>query len=770
MKTVTIRHDSAESHVTGQSVFVNDMEISSSQLVGRVVYSPLAHGIITQLDYSRALKLPGVAAILSAKDIPGHNQMGPVVKDEPCLAWPETTFIGQAILLIAAETMDAAIRAEKMIRIQIEPMEATLSLHSAIEKELLIAPPAFIRSGDAESAIKLAPFSFDGILETGSQEHWYLETQSALAVPGEGKEMMVFASSQNPSETQTIVADVLGISKHLVDVEVKRMGGAFGGKETQANHVAAWASLLAQATGKPVKMHLSRDDDQLMTGKRHRFLSKYRIGFDKSGLILAYIVELNSDAGATTDLSLAILERAMLHAENAYFIPNISITGKAYRTNLPPNTAFRGFGGPQGMAVIENAIDRIARFLEMDPAVVRKRNFYGFERNRLTPYGKQITNNRLHVIFERLTESSEYFQRRVEIQGFNNKHKYQKRGIALTPVKFGISFTTAFLNQAGALVHIYNDGSVQVNHGGTEMGQGLHTKMIGVTADALGISPDRVRVTPTSTSKVPNTSATAASSGSDLNGMAIKNAAETLKHRLIPLAVQLLVSMGCKEAKAENLIFERNLIFDKNFPAFSIRFEQMAETAWKNQISLSSTGFYKTPDLLFDRKTGKGNPFYYYAYGMAVSEVELDVLTGAYTLLRTDILHDVGDSLNEDIDIGQIEGAFIQGVGWCTREEIKWNEKGFLLTHSPDTYKIPTINDIPVDFRISLLHDFPNEGTIRKSKAVGEPPFMLAFSVWLAIKDAISAVRQHRIEPAFTLPATPEFVLLSMEALKNELD
>jgi len=548
------------------------------------------------------------------------------------------------------------------------------------------------------------------------------------------------------------------------------MGGGFGGKETQGNHVAAWAALLANATRRPVGIQLFRDDDQIITGKRHRFLSKYSIGFDHSGKILAYSVELNSDAGAATDLSRAILERAMLHAENSYFIPNIKIVGKAYKTNLPSNTAFRGFGGPQGMAVIETAIDRIARFLKKDAADIRKLNFYEIHERNITPYGETVRNSRLHVMYEKLLVSSNYIQRINAVAEFNKQNEFAKRGIALTPVKFGISFTTAFLNQAGALVHIYNDGTVAVNHGGTEMGQGLNTKIHGIASSEFGISPEFIKISSTNTSKVPNSSATAASSGSDLNGMAVKNAIDKLKSRLAEVAAnELNVKLAVNSIQSNQIVFVGNEVLSTLFPNIKIAFAELVKLAYLKQVSLSATGFYKTPGIFFDRETGKGNPFLYYAYGMAVSEVQIDTLTGETKLLRTDILHDVGDSLNEEIDIGQIEGGFIQGVGWVTTEEIKWDKSGNQLTHSPDTYKIPTVNDIPAVFNVELLKGYPNEGTIRKSKAVGEPPLMLAFSVWLAIKDAVSAVGNHEFEPQFSLPATAEVVLLSIEEIRKKV-
>lgn len=768
MKTADHKHDSAIKHVTGQSVYVNDI-LASGQLFGRVVYSPVAHAHFRITDILAANSVKGVVAVLTCKDIPGKNQMGPVIDDEPCLAENEVTFIGQAIVLIAAETEEVATEAEKLLKINFEELTPILTLRDAIEQNNLISPPRFIECGDVTEALNSAPHVISGELETGAQEHWYLETQSALAIPGEGKEMLIHASSQNPAETQAIVAEVLGISKNEVEVEVRRMGGGFGGKETQANHVAAWAALLANATRRPVGIQLCRDDDQKITGKRHRFLSKYKAGFDNEGKILAYSVELNSDAGSATDLSRAILERAMLHAENSYFIPNVKIIGKAYKTNLPSNTAFRGFGGPQGMAVIETVIDRIARILKKDATEIRRLNFYGTGERDTTPYGETITWNRLNVMYDTLLASSDYKERRKLVDIFNSENEFFKRGISLTPVKFGISFTTAFLNQAGALVHIYNDGTIAVNHGGTEMGQGLNTKILGIAADEFGVSPEIIKISATNTSKVPNTSATAASSGSDLNGMAVKNAIDTLKARLAMVAAEELTSLLSSEnILPDQIQFSENNVFVLSHPDTKIQFCQLVKQAYLKQVSLSATGFYKTPGIFYDRETGKGNPFYYFAYGMSVSEVEVDVLTGETKLLRSDILHDVGDSLNPGIDIGQIEGGFIQGVGWVTTEEIKWDKKGHLLTHSPDTYKIPTINDIPAVFNVALLEGYPNEGTIRKSKAVGEPPLMLAFSVWLAIKDAVSAVGNHEYEPAFSLPATAEVVLLSIEEIKKK--
>ena len=761
-------HDSAIKHITGESVYIDDMPVNDQLLLGKVFFSRYAHAKIKKLNIKKALKVKGVHAILTANDIPGENQMGPIVHDEKCLAEKEVTFIGQAIALIAAENADALIEAEKLITIEYEVLEAVLDIETAMERNDLLAPQRKIERGNPDEALLTSPHVITGELKTGGQEHWYLETQTALAIPGEGKEMMIHASSQNPSETQSIVAEVLGLKNHDVEVEVKRMGGGFGGKETQGNHVAAWAALLANATRRPVKIHLFRDDDQIMTGKRHRYLSKYEIGFNEQGKILAYKVEFNADGGSSTDLSMSILERAMLHADNAYSLPNVQIIGKAWKTNLPSNTAFRGFGGPQGMAVIENAIDKIARFLTKDPAEIRHLNFYDQEPDVFTPYGQRIENNHLFKMYDKLLVSSEYFKRKEEIIIFNKANEFVKRGIALTPVKFGISFTNSFLNQAGALVNIYTDGTVLVNHGGTEMGQGLHTKMLQIASSELGITPDRVKVNATNTSKVPNTSPTAASSGSDINGMAVKNAIDIIKSRLMDVVIPELEKLNNgKTTIKENVVFENNFIYDKENSDNKISFDDIIKFAHFKQVSLSSTGFYRTPDIYFDRQTGQGKPFYYFSYGMSVSEVEIDTLTGQHKLLRTDIIQDVGDSINEGIDRGQIEGGFVQGLGWVTTEELKWDKKGNLLTHSPDTYKIPTVNDIPKIFNVELLKDVPNPGTIRRSKAVGEPPLMLALSVWLAIKDAISAVADHCLEPEFSLPATYELILLSSAKLKE---
>ena len=766
-----IPHDSAYLHVTGEAIYVNDIDLSEQTLIGKVVYSKYAHAHIKSVDISNALLINKVHAVLTFKNISGKNNMGPLVHDETCLAEDEVNFIGQAIVLIAAENEEACLEAEKSIIIEYEPLEAILNIETAIAKNNILAPPRKMERGKPDEVLNNSEYKIKGTLRIGGQEHWYLETQSCLCIPGELGEMQVYSSTQNPTETQLIVAEVLGLLSKDIIVEVKRLGGGFGGKETQGNHVACWAALLAQKTKRPVKIHLSRDDDQKITGKRHRFIINYEAGFDKEGQIEAVIFEQNSDAGAATDLSMAILERAMLHAENSYYIPNIRIIGSAWKTNLPSNTAFRGFGGPQGMAAMETIIDRIARILGKDSIEIRFKNYYKINSNNLTPYNQLVENNRLFVIHENLLESSQYIERRKEINEFNSKNKIFKKGIAFTPVKFGISFTTSFLNQAGSLVLIYKDGTVLVNHGGTEMGQGLYTKIKQITSLEFGINEDNIKISPTNTSKVPNTSPTAASSGTDLNGMAVKNAIDILKSRISGIILtEFNKDVAQDLTKQEDIIFENDLIFDNFHIDRNISFKDAVSKAYFNQVSLSATGFYKTPDVNFDREKGIGKPFHYFSYGMAVSEVLLDTLTGNHKIIRTDILHDCGNSINTEIDKGQIIGGFIQGVGWCTTEDLKYDKNGNLLNHSPDTYKIPSVQDIPDDFRVELLQGFSNDNVIRKSKAVGEPPLMLAFSVWLAIKDAISAIEKHKYEPEFSLPATNETILLSIEYLQKKLN
>jgi xanthine dehydrogenase molybdopterin binding subunit len=763
-------HESGALHATGEALYVDDLPLAPGTLVGRVVASPHAHARITSYDLGAARAMPGVHAVLAAADIPGHNDMGPVIKDEPCLAEGEVLCIGQAVFLIAAETEEQAHAAEQRITVTYEPLPAIVTLEDAIAAGSLFGAPRVIARGDADAALARAPHRLTGTFRSGAQEHWYLESQVALAVPGEDREMRVHASSQNPTETQALVAEVLGRRRADVVVEVRRMGGGFGGKETQANWVACWAGLLARATGRPVKVRLERTADQTMTGKRHRFLTRYEAGYADDGTLLALKLEMNSDAGMATDLSHAIMERARLHADNAYFVPDVRIEGRVWRTHLPSNTAFRGFGGPQGMAVMENLLDRIARERGLDPLEVRRRNYYGPAPRDTTPYGQRVERNLLARLDDELVRSSDYVARRASVRAFNDAHEFVKRGLAISPVKFGIAFTTTHLNQAGALVHVYADGTVMVNHGGTEMGQGLHTKIRQIAAAEFGVSLERVQVTPTDTSKVPNTSATAASSGADLNGMAVRDAIATLRARMAEGIAARFASQHGSPSDPADLVFAEDMIRDRRHPERGVAFAAAIPDLIVRQVNLSASGFYRVPDIGWDKAAGQGRPFHYFAFGMAVSEVEVDVLTGDTRLLRTDILHDAGAPVNTGVDMGQVEGGFVQGAGWVTTEDVKWDANGRLLSRSPSTYKIPTADDVPLDFRVALLADAPHPGTIHNSKAVGEPPLMLALSVWLAIKDAISAVAGHRREPELGIPAGNEAVLLAIERLKTAKD
>jgi len=763
MTAQKIVHESGTLHVTGKAVYIDDMNVPENTLFGLVVTSTIARGRVLSFDLTEAKKVSGVLAVLSYQDIPGHNQMGAVAHDETVLVKDSIEFIGQALFLIAAKNQDAAYLAAKKIKLETESLPPVVTIEDSMKMDWKLAPSVVMQQGDIKQGFETSKYILEDTIHSGAQEHWYLETQVAYAVPGENDEMKVYSSTQHPSETQALIAEVLGIGRHHVEVETRRLGGAFGGKETQANMVAIWASLLANNTRQPVKIRLFRDDDQKMTGKRHPFLTRYKIGFNDQGMIQAYEVNFNANAGYSTDLSMAILARARTHAENSYFIPNIHIESTAWKTNTASNTAFRGFGGPQGIFAIESAIEKIALHLKKDAAEIRFKNFYQLHDKNITPYGEVVENNRLFTIWKKITKSSAYIERKRIVDQFNEEHEFVKRGISLMPVKFGISFNTPFLNQAGALVNIYTDGTVLVNHGGIEMGQGLHTKMGQVAADELGIDLDNVKVNATNTSKVPNTSATAASSGADLNGMAVKNATDQLKWRMFEFLRD--GNGGISIQKYEDLIFENNQVFSRKNPAERIKFIDLINQLYLNRISLSAQGYYRTPDLYFDKDTQKGRPFHYFVFGMSVSEIELDVLTGKHTILRTDILHDTGLSINPNLDKGQIEGAFIQSVGWCTTEECRWDKNGNLLNHSPDTYKIPGIKDIPEIFNVELLENAPNPNTIKQSKAVGEPPFIHGLSVFFAIQYAVSAVHNHCFPVQLSIPATHEKIVLAIKKM-----
>ena len=757
------RHDSAEKHVTGTALYADDVPEPKDLLHCYLALADVACATIAPVDLGPVRASEGVVWVASADDIPGANDTGPVVQDEPMLAASETRpgavhFAGQPLFLVAATSVEAARRAARQAVIDYAEEPPLLTIEQAMAAGSHISPPYRMARGDARAAIDAAPQRLEGRIEIGGQEHFYLEGQIAVAWPGEDDEMRILSSNQHPAECQLIVAHVLGIPAHAVTVEVRRMGGGFGGKETQGNLMAAAAALVARATGRPAKCRMDRDQDIILTGKRHEFVIGYEVGFDAAGRIVGLRVEQMARCGWSTDLSNAICDRAMFHADNCYHLPAVEITSHRCRTNTVSNTAFRGFGGPQGMVGAERIIEHIAHASGLDPLAVRRANFYdppGGARVT-TPYHMTVEDCIVGEIVEELAESSDYAARRAEIAGWNADSPILKRGIALTPVKFGISFTTTHLNQAGALVHIYQDGSVMLNHGGVEMGQGLYTKVAQVAASELCIDLDRVKITAARTDKVPNTSATAASSGSDMNGMAVAAACAELRGRLTRF---LCETRNVTEAQIDWL---PNRV---RFGAQEMTFDQLAKAAYLARVPLSATGFYATPKISWDRAAGRGRPFYYFAYGAAVSEAVIDTLTGENRLSRVDVLHDVGKSLNPALDLGQVEGGFVQGAGWLTMEELCWDRAGRLKTHAPSTYKIPCASDRP-EMRIALWSKGENrELTIKRSKAVGEPPLMLAISAHQAIGAAVAACGP--CFPALDTPATPERVLAAIDRARG---
>ena len=753
-------HESGLRHTTGEALYADDLPMPVGGLYGWVVTSPHAHAKILRRSAEKARAVPGVHAVLLAEDIPGHNDVGTVVHDEPLLATDLALFMGQSVAVVIAESPSIARKAAALVEVDYEPLPPVLTIRDAIAKGWFLSEPHRIRRGDVEAAFARCPVVIEGEAENGAQEHFYLETQCTLALPQEGGALKLVSSTQHPTEVQTVVADVLGIGRHQIVVEVPRMGGGFGGKETQAAPFAALAALGAVKTGRPVKVWLNRDQDMAQTGKRHPFWTRYKAALREDGTLEALRVEMYANGGFSNDLSRAILDRGLFHLDNSYFLPNVDFAGTVVKTNLPSNTAFRGFGGPQGMLVVEQVLNAAAERLGLDPAEVRRRNFYGDSPRDLTPYGQQVADCRLERIHDELMRSSEYARRRAEIDAFNRAGQWTRRGIAFQPVKFGISFTTSFLNQAGAFVLVYGDGTVQLNHGGTEMGQGLHTKMLAICAHELGVRTEQIRLMPTATDKVPNTSATAASSGADLNGQAVKQACETIRERLRPIAARLL------NVAPDEVVFADGQAFPAGAPQKTVPFAKVTQAAYLAQVSMSATGYYRTPDIHYDRVAGRGKPFHYFAYGAAVTEVELSGLTGEHRVRRVDILHDVGSSLVPTIDLGQIEGGFIQGLGWLTVEEVLFDDKGRLLTHSPDTYKIPAIGEAPEDFRVKLLERAPQHNTVHGSKAVGEPPLMLAISVVSALRHAVASFGPPRREVQLKVPCTPEAVLWAVEATR----
>ena len=749
-------HDSAHAHVSGQALYTDDVPGAAGMLHGAFGLSQEAHAKIVSLDLSAVCAAPGVVAVFSAADIPGKNDVSPFAGDDRLFAQSEVIYHGQAIFLVVATSYQAARRAAKLGKVAYEKLPPLLSIEDALAVGSVIEPAQTMGRGDVAAELAASPRRVQGTLEIGGQDHFYLEGQIAIASPQEGG-VHVLSSTQHPSEVQHIVSLVLGLADAEVTLEVRRMGGGFGGKETQPALFAAAAALAAVRTGSQVKIRADRDDDMVMTGKRHEFSAAYEVGFDETGTIQAISIELASRCGCTADLSYSINDRAMFHTDNCYFYPAVNIHSHRAKTNTVSATAFRGFGGPQGMIVAERVMDHIAHELGLDPLAVRQRNFYGPGRD-VTPYAMQVTDNVAPEIVAELVETSHYAKRRDEVAAWNETHRIIKKGISLTPVKFGISFTTTHLNQGGALVNIYTDGSILLNHGGTEMGQGLMIKVAQVVADVFAVPVETVRISSTRTDKVPNTSATAASSGSDLNGMAAFNAAETIRQRLVEFAARHF------DVAEADVHFTLSGV---QAGAELISFGKLCHLAYLNRISLSSTGFYATPDIHYDRKTHTGRPFYYFGYGAAVAEVAVDTLTGEHKVLAVDILHDAGKSLNPAIDLGQVEGGFIQGMGWLTTEELVFDENGRLLTHAPSTYKIPTASDRPAKMEIKLWAPGRNtEPTIHRSKAVGEPPFMLANAVFCALTQAVAAAVPGAGFPKLDAPATPERILAAIAGLK----
>jgi xanthine dehydrogenase large subunit len=753
-----VRHDSAHLHVAGEAAYTDDLLEARGTLHAAFGLSQRAHARVKSLELAAVRAAPGVVAVFTAADIPGENNVGPILHDDPLLAAGEVQFVGQPLFVVVAETVDAARRAARLGAVEYEDLPAVLTIEDALARKSFVLPTVTLERGDCQAAIAAAPHRLKGTLRIGGQEQFYLEGQVAYAVPREDGDVLVYSSTQHPGEVQLQVAHVLGVDAHRVAVECRRMGGGFGGKETQASHPACATALAARLTGRPVKLRYDRDDDLSITGKRHDYLAGYDVGFDGDGRIAGIDFMFASRCGFSADLSGPVNDRTVMHADNAYFLPAVRIVSHRCKTHTQSNTAFRGFGGPQGMMAIESVLDEIARALGRDPVEVRRANFYGAGRD-LTPYDMRVEDFVADRLFDELAASSDYAARRAAIREWNAASPVVKRGIAMTPVKFGISFTATFYNQAGALVHVYTDGSVLLNHGGTEMGQGLFTKVAQVVAHELGLDLERVRVSASDTARIPNASATAASSGSDLNGKAAQAAAAAIKARLAAFAAERF------QVAPEAVRFAANHVEVGDVKRLA--FGELVRLAYLARVQLWASGFYKTPKIHYDPKTLRGRPFYYFAYGAAVSEVAIDTLTGETRLLRADILHDVGRSLNPAIDLGQVEGGFVQGMGWLTTEELWWNERGRLMTHAPSTYKIPVASDVPADFRVTLWARGENaEDAIHRSKAVGEPPLMLAISVFLAIKDAVAAAGGYADAPQLDAPATPEAVLRAVDAVR----
>ncbi len=752
-----VPHESAALQVTGAARYIDDLPMPADTLHMALGLSGVAHGRIRGLDLAAVRNAPGVVAVLTADDIPGDNNYGPIRKDDPLFAADVVQCVGQPLFAVVATSQQAARRAALLGQADIEPLPAIFGIREAIAQQSFVLPSVTVVRGEPDAALASAPHVLSGSFSHGGQEHFYLEGQIAAALPQEDGGVLVHSSTQHPTEVQHLVAQALNLHSHQVNVQCRRLGGGFGGKESQPALFAAVAAIAALKLARPVKLRIDRDADMIMTGKRHDFISDWTIGFDDDGRILAFDVMLASRCGYSADLSGPVNDRAICHIDNCYFLEHVRIVSHRCKTNTVSNTAFRGFGGPQGMLVIEAAIDAVARQLGKDPLEVRRANFYGTSARNVTHYGMTVEDNIIADLVAQLENSSHYQARRAAIARANADSPVIKRGISLVPLKFGISFNATHFNQAGALVHVYSDGSVLVNHGGLEMGQGLHTKVVQVVADEFGLSVDAVRVSGTDTQKVPNTSATAASTGTDLNGKAAQAAACTIRERMVAFLADRY------SLPPERVAFAGGRV---QLGEQSVSFAEAAQMAWFARISLSSTGFYATPKIHYDPQTMQGRPFFYFAYGASVSEVAIDTLTGEHRLLQVDILHDCGRSLNPALDLGQVEGGFLQGAGWLTTEELWWDRQGHLKTHAPSTYKIPAVNDWPEAARVTLLgHTGNREDTIFRSKAVGEPPLMLAMSVLHALRDAVAAAAGNAAAAQLMAPATPEAVLRALGGL-----
>ncbi|MEM7209612.1 MAG: xanthine dehydrogenase molybdopterin binding subunit [Pseudomonadota bacterium] len=752
-------HDSAELHVSGKARYVDDIPQPSDTLFAYVGQSECASGEITSMNLDAVRAAEGVIDIITSEDIPGHLDIGPVFPGDPLLVDSKVSHFGQAIFAVLATSQRAARQAARLAKVEYKPQIPVLTITDAMNRSHFVRPRHRMQRGDAEKVITSAPILIEREFSIGGQEHFYLEGQVALAQPQDDDGVQVYTSTQHPTEVQKLVAEVLGISFNKVVIVTRRMGGGFGGKETQAAPWACIAALFAVRNNCAVKLRLARREDMSMTGKRHPFLARYRVACKENGELLGVEHSLAGNCGHSPDLSDAIVDRAMFHSDNAYFMPHAQVTGYRCKTHQVSHTAFRGFGGPKGIIAMESAMDDIARAVRCDPLDVRKTNLYGNDDRNLTHYDQQVRHFTVPEIIDRLEQTSNYRERRASCKAFNDSNPILKKGLALTPVKFGISFTVTHLNQAGALLLIYTDGSIHLNHGGTEMGQGLYTKVAQIVADVFGVSTDTIRISAAQTDKVPNTSPTAASSGTDLNGMAAFNAAQELKSRLKTFVSEHF-SVGRKSIEFAN---NHVSVGDK-----IMTFAEVSQLAYMNRIQLSAAGYYKTPDIHYDRETASGRPFFYYANGAACTEMLVDTLTGETRCLRADILHDVGRSINPAIDKGQIEGGFIQGLGWLTSEELRWDDNGRLLSDSPATYKIPAISDTPPVFNVDLLENSPNaEATVFHSKAVGEPPLMLGISGWCAIRDAVAAIADYKISPDLDAPATPENIMRAIHALDS---